>query len=77
MTLVVKHPPGINNGEVGHTAMSVCLCVFASHFMIDTNGDPKVSVIGTLFGRPHFSLMKRKSSLGLFNEAKDPALSST
>lgn len=48
MTLVVKHPPGINNGDVGHTATCVCLCVFASHFMIDTTGDLRVSEITTL-----------------------------
>lgn len=57
MTLVVKHPPGINNGDVGHTAMSVCLCVFASHFMIDTTGDLRVSEIGTLL------LLAQQSSL--------------
>lgn len=48
MTLVVKHPPGINNGDVGHTATSVCLCVFTSHSMTDTTRDPRVSEIGTL-----------------------------
>lgn len=48
MTLVVKHPPGINNEDVGHTATSVCLCVFASHFMIDATLAPRVSEISTL-----------------------------